>query len=44
MFIRRDVCVLQVDDPCVVDVIDKACPAVVEAILPHLPAQEKVRG
>ncbi|XP_064619246.1 protein furry-like isoform X4 [Lineus longissimus] len=31
----------QVDDACVIDVLDKACPFIVEKILPHLPPQEK---
>ena len=28
---------------CLLDVIDKACPKIVEKLLPHLPVQEKVK-
>ena len=28
---------------CLLDVIDKACPHIVEKLLPHLPLQEKVK-
>ncbi|XP_023930548.1 protein furry homolog-like, partial [Lingula anatina] len=31
----------KVDDPCVIDVIDKAMPNIIEKLLPYLPSQEK---
>ena len=41
MFIDHCMC-YQDGDPCVLDVIDKACPLVLEKVLPHLPGPDKV--
>ena len=37
------ICVLQDSEPCVLDVMDRSCPVVIERVLPYLPQTEKVR-
>jgi len=29
-------------DHCVLDMLDRACPVIIEQVLPHLPGSEKV--
>ena len=42
--IIKDCCVAycQEGDYCVLDMLDRACPVIIEQVLPHLPGSEKV--
>ena len=33
---------VQEGDHCVLDMLDRACPTIIEQVLPHLPGSEKV--
>jgi hypothetical protein len=35
-------CVLQDGDECVLDMMDRACPLIIERVLPNMPGPEKV--